>query len=296
MTNSYQSVMKPAIKFIVSVIFSVLSCMQLHAQSTDNDSEAEYSNDSRGWIFGLNVGMYYVSKQTAAYYNGEAANENNVDFIMSNFYMYREIFDALGAHDSISVSGLPQNMHYKIAMQPGLYAQFCFNPTLALVLEFNYMQLKANDVITFDVDPPIDYLGNHDLRLYPMRGKEERVYMNIGLKKTYPKSDQLSWFLTGGLNVNSTKVKQCSFYVEGKEYSMVNVYGNNSYVPNNNMQTYNVYQGGIGIGMFAGAGSSIKFGNGIVLEPGLTAHWLMVKLNRYQNMNPGAGVYIRFLF
>jgi hypothetical protein len=146
------------------------------------------------------------------------------------------------------------------------------------------------------VDPPQDYLANPDLRLYPIHGAEERIYADIGVKRSYPKTDRLSYFWTGGLNVNSTQVKKSAFYVEDVEYSMINVYQDGGYVPNGNTQSYSVYQGGIGVGGFAGAGASLSFGNAIVIEPGITAHWLMVKLEDYQNMNPGIGAYIRFLF
>jgi len=292
------------LKTLILFLFLVTSGLPVYAQSESGKVEIVNTTDGKGWVFGLNVGMYYPSKSTAAYYNGSPSNENNAKYVMSNYYWYQEIFNALGAHDSISIAvdGLPQNMHYNIAMQPGLYAQYCFNSKLALLIEFNYMRLKANDVIIFDVDPPIDYLGNHNLVLCPMRGVEERVYANIGMKSSFPKSDKLSYFVTGGLNVNSTKVKKSSFYVEDKftgivkEYSMINLYGNNSFIPNSNMQTFNVYQGGIGIGMFAGAGASLTFGNSIVIEPGITAHWLMVKLEGYRSMNPGIGAYIRFMF
>jgi hypothetical protein len=47
--------------------------------------------------------------------------------------------------------------------------------------------------------------------------------------------------------------------------------------------------------MFAGAGATLIFGKGIVVEPGLSANWLMVKLEGYQNMNPGIGMYLRFI-
>ena len=157
------------------------------------------------------------------------------------------------------------------------------------------MKLKANDVIVFEVDPK-EYATEPDLRLFPMRGVEERVYADIGLKRTYIKTDKLSWFLMGGVNVNSTKVKQCSFYVENKEYTMINLYGINGYVPNSNSQTFPVYQGGVGVGMFAGAGATLTFAGSICIEPGITAHWLMVNLNRYKDMNPGLGAYLRFLF
>jgi hypothetical protein len=215
---------------------------------------------------------------------------------MSNYYFYHDIFDAVGAHDTVMVAGLPGNMHYKPAMQPGIYAQYSFNSVIALMIEFNYMKLKADDAITFDIDPPQDYLGEHKLVLYPMRGAEERIYADIGIKRTYPKTDKLSYYIMGGVNVNSTQVKKCSFYVKDVEYNMVNVYLSGGYVPGGNTQSYSVYQGGIGVGGFAGAGTALTFGNSIVVETGLTAHWLMVKLENYQTMNPGIGAYIRFMF
>ena len=288
--------MKHHIKtFIFLVLTSAFFPVSFAQDYPGDGTEVEYSNEVKGWIFGLNVGVYYPSKATAAFYNGSPANVNNVNYVMSNYYWYQEIFFALGANDSVSVAGLPQNMHYQVAMRPGLYAQYCFNERLSLVIEFNYMKLKANDVITFEVDPK-EYLTEKDLRLYPIRGVEERVYADIGLKRTYPQNDKLSFFAMGGLNINSTKVKESSFYVEEKEYSMINTYGDSGYIPNSNMQTYDVYQGGIGVGMHVGGGVALTFGNGIVIEPGLTAHWLMVQLERYQNMNPGIGAYVRFLF
>jgi hypothetical protein len=251
-------------------------------------------DDSRGWSFGLNIGMYYPSKTTAAFYNGKSNNVNNAAYVMSNEYWYDEIYNALGAHDTVFVEGLPDNMRYNVAITPGLFAQYSFNSKLALMIEFNYMSLKSKDVITFEVDPISSVSTNPDLRLYPINGSEKRVYANIGLKRSIQKSDKLSYFITGGLTVNSTTVKKSSFYVVETEYSMVNNY-DGGYVPGANNQTFSVYQGGIGFGMFAGGGASFVFGNGMVVEPGLTANWLVVKLEGYQNMTPGIGIYLRFM-
>ncbi len=282
------------IRTLILALLLIIAGLPSFAQTDGADIEIDNSTDGRGWVFGLNVGVYYPSKKTAGYYNGNPGNKNNVNYVMSNYYWYRDIYNALGAHDSIAVKGLPQNMHYKLAIQPGLYAQYCFNSSLALVIQFNYMRLKANDVLVFEVDPK-PYATEPDLRLYPMRGVEERIYGDIGLKRTFPKTDKLSYYVMGGLNVNSTQVKKSSFYVEEVEYNMINIYEGGSYVPNGNTQSYNVYQGGIGVGMFASAGLSLNF-NGIVIEPGITAHWLMVNLDGYQNMNPGIGANVRFMF
>lgn len=287
--------MKVVLKNLFPVLILLLKLTDLAAQDLDEGNEVSYKDNGRGWIFGLNFGVYYPSKSTANYYNGSPENENNVNLILDNYYRRNELMNALDNPDSIALFGLPTDMHYKLAIQPGIYAQYCFNSRLALVIQFNYMQLKANDVIIFEIDPK-PYATEPDLSLNPMRGIEERVYADIGLKRTFPQTAGLSYFLIGGINVNSTKVKKSSFYVNEKEFSMINIYGDNTYVPNSNVQTYNIYQGGIGFGMHISAGVALKFGNGIVMEPGVATHWLMVKLKGYSDMNPGMGAYVRFMF
>lgn len=276
----------------LTILFGSLSAF---SQANENNASETMADDGKGWIFGLNFGMYYPSKYTAAYYNGESYNENNAKYVMSNYYWYQEIYNALKAHDSIMIYGLPHNMHYKIAMQPGLFAQYGFNKSFALVLEFNYMKLKADDAIVFLVDPK-PYATEPDLRLYKIRGLEKRVYADIGLKRSFQRSERLTYFVMGGININSTKVQKSSFYVEEHEYSMINQYGNQFYIPGGNNQTFNVYQGGIGYGVFGGVGATMRFGNSIYIEPGITAHWVKIKLTSYESMRPGGGAYLRFLF
>jgi len=291
-------------RILIASIFLVTSFFinkPLFAQNDEQVYEEEtVIDDGRGWSFGLNVGLYYVSKYSANNYNGEDVNENNVKYVLSQDFWYQEIYNILEAHDSIAVT-LPQDMRYKIALRPGLYGQYNFNPALALVVEFNFMRLKAEDAIVFEVDPK-PYATEPDNRIFGIRGVEERVYADIGLKRSFPKEENLSYFVTGGLNVNSTKVQKSSFFVEDKaglitkEYSMINVHGNQTYIPGSSMQTFNVYQGGIGVGMYVGGGATFRFANSIFVEPGITAHWLMVNLDRYKSMRPGIGAYIRFLF
>ena len=203
--------MNPKAIILLLLLQTGLSGLPLMAQSEMEVTES--TADGTGWSFGLNIGMYYPSKATAAFYNGKSHNVNNAEYVMSNKYWYDEIYTMLGAHDTVFVEGLPDNMRYNVAISPGLYAQYSFNSKLALMIEFNYMSLKAKDVIIFEVDPISSVSTNPDLRLYPINGSEKRVYANIGLKRSYQKSDKLSYFITGGLNVNSTTVKKSSFFV-----------------------------------------------------------------------------------
>ncbi len=265
-----------------------------------NASSQQVFETPRGWQFGLNFGYYNPSKYTANYFNGSDKNVNNAKFVMSNFYWYQEIFQKLIANDTILVSGLPSNMRYKISLMPGLYGQLTLNNQYAVCFEFNYMRLKTQDAITFEVDPK-PYGTLPDLRMFTIRGVEERVYIDLGIKRSFRVSGRTELFAIGGLNLNNTKVLKSSFFVKGpndlqeKEYSMINNYINGQYVPNSNSQTVNIYQGGIGFGMYVNGGATFHFGD-ILLEPGINAHWLNINLEGYRKFKPGAGVYIRFLF
>jgi hypothetical protein len=274
--------------------FFLLSCtmilLSVKAFSQDDDKYC-------GWTFGLNFGLYYPSGYTADYFNGSSTNENKASWVFGNYYWYQDIYEALDATDTVFIAdgGLPTNMHYNIAINPGLFGEYRFNKSYSLGFEFNYLKLKANDAISIEVDPKL-YATNPDIRLYPVKGVEERVYFNLALKRFFESSKQnVMYFALGGINVNNTKVLKNVLFIENKEYSMINIYGNKNYVPNSSMQTFSVYEGGIGFGLVAGGGASITFENGMVLEPGITANWTKVNLEGYKRFTPGVGIYIRFI-
>ena len=272
--------------FLAILLF--FSSRQLSAQKNE-----EYN----GWTFGLNFGLYYPSGYTANYYNGSSSNENKASWVFNNYYWYQEIYNALDANDTVFIAdnGLPENMHYKIVINPGLFGEYRFNKLYSLIFEFNYLKLKANDAISIEVDPK-EYSTNPDLRLYPVKGIEERVYFNLALKRFFESNKaNVMYFALGGINVNNTKVLKNALYIESKEYSMINIYGKQNYVPNTSMQTFSVYEGGIGFGLSAGVGASVTFDNGIVLEPGITANWNRINLEGYKRFTPGVGIYMRFI-
>lgn len=246
-----------------------------------------------GFEFGLNFGVYVPSKYTANYYNGTINNLNNTRWVMTNRVFYDSIFNRLNAIDTVFIDadGWPMNMKYKISMMPGIYGQYSFNEEYALYFNFNYMKLTTQDALIFTIPKP--FTSFPDQTLCPIRGVEERVYFDIGLRRSFRVSDQLGYFLIGGLNVNNTTVIKSAFYVEEKEYSLVNNYINGIY-SGPNTQTFNIKQGGIGWGLFFSGGASFQFGD-IGFEPGINAHFINVDLDGYNKYKPGAGFYLRFM-
>lgn len=250
------------------------------------------SNDSKGFEFGLNFGVYMPSKYTANYYNGTSGNLNNTNWVMNNQVFYDTIYYRLGAIDTVYIDegGWPTNMHYKISIMPGIYGQYTFNDEYALFFEFNYVKLVTQDALTFTKPKPFTTFP--DLTLCPIRGEEKRVYIDLGLRRNFPISDQMSWFVIGGLNLNNTTVVKSSFYIDEREFTIINNYINGIYTGPNS-QTLNIKQGGIGWGMFLSGGLNLRFGN-ISFEPGFNAHFVNVDLDGYKKYKPGAGFYIRF--
>ena len=95
---------------------------------------------------------------------------------------------------------------------PGIYIQYTFNKEYALFMDFNYMKLVTQDALAFTIPKP--YLTFPDIRLCPIRGEEERFYIDAGLKLSFFLNDHTSLFLIGGLSLNNTKVIKNAFYVD----------------------------------------------------------------------------------
>lgn len=173
---------------------------------------------------------------------------------MSNNYWYREIKQALGATDTVFVSGYPTDMHYQVAFSGGLFVRFNFNRKNGIFLEANYTQLKAVDAITLNIDPA-SYPTLPNIVLEPIEGKEARVLIDVGYQRSFPLKSKIYFFLQGGGLMCYTQVVRSIFVVKGTEYNMINIYGNQVYVPNSNSQTYNITQNAFGFGAFFGGGA-----------------------------------------
>ncbi len=275
------------LKFL-TVFLLLLTLRPAFSQETE-----EVENTGKGFVIGVNFGIYFPGKYTANFYNGSESNDNKMSYVMDNYTWRNEIKNALGSFKSVEVAGLPEDMHYNPVFYPGLLMQYNFSRTFAIVFEFDYLKLKANDAVLLYIDKE-DFPTNPERyeKLIPIRGVEERVYINLGVKKIVPISETMDFFGTAGLNINSTKARKNFIYVGGTEYSLIDIYG--GYYQPGVSQEYAVYQGGIGWGLWGSLGASLHFGNS-VLETGLDITAVQVHLNGYERITPGAGFFIRFL-
>jgi len=248
----------------------------------------------RQWEFGINLGAYFPHKYSAGFYSGAPGNVNNLNYVMSNKYWYQDIKRLMGSNDTVIVDGYPANMHYQAGFTGGLFLRYNFNRKNGLLLEANYTWYTASDYITYWVDPQY-YITLQDIRPEPVVGKEARVLLDLGYQRSFPFKSRLYLFLQAGGIMSYTQVQKSYVLIEGTEFSMINIYGDQVYVPNTDIQTQNIYQNAFGFGGFLGAGAGIPLNDNFGLEPGFSMQYYPTNLTGYQGFRPNWSVYLRIL-
>jgi len=277
-----------------------------------------------GWRFGINMGMYFANKQTAGFYNGRPENENQIQWVLNNKYWYDEIrqelnsreiiknpddvpYDWEGEYDiwrqqnNVAVGDTTKwwiyypDMHYDAAISPGFYFKYNFNNSTGIFIQSNYVKLKSSGTFQMTIDS-INYVASPALREGYIRGIEERVSIDIGISKFYPVGKITSVFIETGFHMNSTRVLESEIQIGSKNYSIVNRYGDRPYVPNTNMTAYDIYQGGIGFGIFLSGGVKFIFNEKISIDPGVQFLYKKVNLEGYSDFAVDYYLYVRLIF
>ncbi|MDP4282231.1 MAG: hypothetical protein Q8867_08795 [Bacteroidota bacterium] len=273
------------------------SDVKAQGQKSKSKFQKEKNEDDKivRWDFGINFGATFANGYTANFYNGSQGNLNTISYIMTNKYWYQEIKLLLQASDTVILREMPTNMHYNTALSGGLYFRYNFTPRWSLFFEANYARLKTDGIFTVQVDPA-SYLTTPDIRLFGVHGTEQRVNFDIGGHCKFPVyRKKMNLFLDAGLNVNYVRVLKNFINFNEKEYSIINIYGNQYYVPNTNLQEYQNIEGGLGYGLYAGGGTGFTFTPQLGLELGGYVDYISVDLEGYKQFKPSAGIYIRFL-
>ncbi len=269
--------------------------------------EEEYYDDTasiyKGWSLGLNFGFYFANKSTANFYNGSGTND--IGYVLNNQYWREPIEERIGYDIDTSLNPpweLPQNMKYDPAMSIGFYAKYNFSKSFALFFQTSYVKLKTSDIFILHLRKYQSTL-EPTYRQYGIMGAEERFNIEVGVCKEYEMNSVVRLYVETGLNMVNTKVLMNKIQVEGVEYSIVNVYGNQGYVPNTPLQEYDMRQGGVGWGIFFGTGVRLVFNEHVSIDPGFTLYLqnIVIKDNTnfkptYSRFSPSYVVFFRFTF
>jgi hypothetical protein len=268
------------------------------SQKSNKKKKEEPEKPTPSFTFGINVGPYFANKHTANFYNGNPSNLNSINLILSNYYYLQDIYRAY--NDTVSlyngVEGLPNNMKYTTNIMAGIYFESSIGRTGSLFIQFNFTQLTAKDAAIFKVGATSGSIAFPNLIECPIWGKETRMNIDIGMTKRIPIIDKIDYYVGGGVNFNNTLVKENKIFIGNSEYSLINIYGTIPYIPNTNMQIYDVREGGIGFGAFLETGFKFKFGDLISVDPGVDIYWTKINFDGYKDFKPQFYPYIRFCF
>ncbi|MBW6491790.1 MAG: hypothetical protein K0B15_11425 [Lentimicrobium sp.] len=260
-------------------------------------SDPEECLKRSGIEYGGIAGFYIPGNGTAGFYSGKPENENNANYILKNKYWYDEIYQRVGAYDTIFIREYPEKMKYNPAFSFGLFVKYAINCRSGFYLQFHYAKLTAKDFISFEVDPPIDYLAEPDIRLYPVIGIEERNMVDLGYSHAFGNNPVSRFIIGGGINMNNTLVKESVLRIEDKPFNMVNRYSSGqTYIPGAAQQTYEFRQGGIGFGIFGTLGGRFEFSPAVAIEPGIAVYYKKINLEAYNGFYPQFNIFVKLCF
>jgi hypothetical protein len=106
---------------------------------------------------------------------------------------------------------------------------------------------------------------------------------------------KINIFIQAAATMCYTQVIRSIFVPAGTEYSLINVYGENIYVPNTNMQTININQNAFGFGGNLGGGVGIPLNDNFGLEPSFFMQYYTTNLIGYSEYKPSFGIMLRIL-
>ena len=247
------------------------------------------------WETTLSTSFYFANSYNASYYNGENKNENKISFILNNTYQRQDIANHLNVTDTFLLYAFPQKMRYNPALAIGLGATRYLKNDVLLDFSVNFVRLTASDFFTLEIDPG-SVLGPGKYENCPIWGIEERYNIDIGMRKLLPLNHYVSWYFGGGFNFNNTKVKESKIRVGTLEYSLVNVYLNQSYVPGAQINEYEIQQGGIGYGGYANIGLRYRITDNFCFETSGNYYFKKVNLTGYPIMKSNFLLGIKLCF
>lgn len=231
-----------------------------------------------------NFGVYFADKKHAQFYDGSDRNINNIKYVFNNYHWRESIKEYMRIEynrDSIISLEGPSNMHYSPSMYVGFGFRYNYSAEWALNVQFNVTKLTAKDFLTVEVFPAFD----NDLRSYirfGIAGKESRTKIDVGLVRTFYPEKNIRPMAEFGLNFNNTLVSESYIAVDEQKFSMVDMYAGRTYIPNANVQEYEIRQGGLGYGGYLGGGVKFAFNPFLSLETIAYVYMSRIKLERHE--------------
>jgi len=270
--------------FRTFILFSVLLTgpMRCLAQDEDVDKEDMPVAYKKARIFtGMYLGSYFANKYSASAYNGYGFDVEGNRNTFANSFMHQKIineygggygqFDyvaqALGVDQKqweFNESDMPVNMHYLPAIMVGFNFKIPLRKKTALILNINSTKLsiEGNFTITTLRPPGTNPSTNTNLKVFPIRGTEQRVLFQAGIQHLLGKDDKFNFFVEGGVNGTLAKFDKNTIYINNLQIDLTS-YVNQTLYPSPGPTKRPV---GFGLGAFGGFGTNFELNRSFTLQ------------------------------
>lgn len=259
----------------------------------DPEEDEWEEDDDRGWSFALNLGVYMASKKSANIYNGLCGFDISDDPNGVRCYTIQErlqlgagvntpesqIKNDLGVTDIIYPLDMnPYNMRYQPSFMFGMNMLYDFNYSTGVIIEANFMKLKATDVFTLQfLGGPLIQNGD-DIRLYSITGEEQRFNVNVGYRGRMEIMGDTKWYFDLGASMLGARLESNTIRIEDREYQLI-IGGDNpaqiiQYRPRTD----------IGLGGFVGTGVEVFFENNMRMDLGIQGAREKLTLQSYEGI------------
>lgn len=258
-------------KLLLSALIS-LTILSAQAQNSSAKAQQEKPERYSWWEYGINVGAYIPDNYAAGFYNGEG--DNDISYILDNQYYREDIeYDLSAVYTDWE---LPQNMKYDVSTMPGLHLEYHRDSLTSFFVNFQYVKLQTSDVFKLNllqVDLTFD-----NYVLGEIYGEEERIYIDLGIRKYFSFTEKSAFYVLGAVNINNTTVQLNKINIGTQSYSIKTNYSSADYIPGYETNTYDIKQGDIGFGGAIGVGGKFYFQNNVYAAIDLTGYYTQTVL------------------
>lgn len=276
-----------------------------HAQKKSKQKSPEAHRMS-GLYLSVDAGLLVPNSKQASFYDGSPERPNTIDRVLHSQLYGQDIWSrlvdhglispsAIGSERELTVAEYPANMYYKLTYQLGVGFRYVYASQWGWLLRFDYSQLTAAGQFNIDASNGAAPLGFKQYVTCDVFGVEKRTLIDFGILKRIPLTELMDLELCAGFDVNSTSVQKNGMRIDGKTYSILNVWGGSDLYPGVGTYEY-INEGRIGIGYFGSVAVSYLSRVGSI-DFGYQAYWMQTKFSGFNEADSYAlqhNVFFRF--
>jgi hypothetical protein len=255
---------------------------------------AQDSDERKGFRFGLNMGMYFPSKVSANYYNGDGFYNNNIDPNGVRMYSIEErlnltpqetqyitsYFNATGFQ--FPYDAYPAAMRYNGGFNIGFQTAYDFNNKSSFIFDLNVCKVKAYDRFTMQLTgTSAQQNGQNDIRIFNIEGNEQRLQLGLGYRTGWALSGNGLYFMQFGGSMLGTKVINNVAILADRNYELIIGAANPAQTINYQPQT------GIGFGYYVSTGFFLPLGEhkNAELSLAFSKDKMILNMNEFKGWN-----------